>query len=93
MHDKPKTSEEKDKVMNALLKQNETLSKRAGSPAPKGKGKGKDKTKGSRPYVNFCMKFLKKADPPCDGKCGQDHLTQPQINETREKMTEEAKGK
>ena len=45
-----------------------------------GKSQGKGK---KRHEVNFCITFLKKLKPRCDGTCGREHLTQPEINERR----------
>jgi hypothetical protein len=90
-HDTPKDSAELQKMLKVACAQNGRLNKklegangatRNSSPAP-GKGDGKGK---KRPDVNFCIKFLKKVTPPCDGMCGKDHLTQPEINEKRKSL-------
>ena len=91
-HETPKDSAELQKMLKVACAQNGRLAKkleggtgatRSSSPAP-GKGDGKGK---KRPEVNFCIKFLKKVSPACDGMCGKEHLTQPEINEKRKALT------
>jgi hypothetical protein len=62
---------------------------RTESPSP-GKSQGKRK---KRHEVNFCITFLKKVNPPCDGTCGREHLTQREINERRKAITAVPSGK
>jgi hypothetical protein len=97
-HETPNDPTELQKMLKLACVQNGRMAKkleggtgaaRSGSPAP-GKGEGKGK---KRPDVNFCIKFLKKVTPPCDGMCGKDHLTQPEINEKRKVLTAAQSGK